>query len=120
MNIKFDETEMSEMLSTAANHALGEALKSYEIRDAVKKEIATSLTNGDIGKAVRDAVDMIDTGHLTLSLAAELQRVIVSGASMVLEDSLVELVCRLRNIGDYGDDVRKRAEVREKLFRKVS
>jgi hypothetical protein len=111
MEIKISEELLSSALEGAFNRAIESVIQGYDMRAAIIESVSSSIAANAIGQAVADAVKSIDKDSITQAIAHEMQRCIVSGIAFVVEDTVVEIIAKIRGV--YMDDGKKR--IREEL-----
>jgi len=117
MNIIIDQDRIEEAITSSATKALGDAFGGWEARNAIAGIITKQIAEDVMVRALQGAVSSIDTSALTAHLAEQIQKTVTSVVIGILREGLVEVVCKLRGIGTYGDDVAKRKAVSAELFR---
>ncbi len=117
MEITIDQDKITEAINQTATKAVQDSLGSYNVQRAIAEVVTTEVAEGAIAEAIRQAVKQMDTNKLTQHLAAELQRHTVRAVVNVLQEGLLQTVCKLRGIGDYNDsDKKERARLKVELF----
>lgn len=117
MELTIDQDAIAKAINDSATKALTVALGGWEMQKAVAEIVTDEVVRGAIADAVKLAVQQIDRGALANALAAELQRATTRAVVTMLNEGLVDIVCKLRGIGSYGDDIKRRAEVTAELAR---
>lgn len=117
MNIELDQTAIAATINAKATQAVQAAFGGYEMQKAVAEIVTTEVAQTVVADAIRQAVASIDKTALTQALAAELQRTTTRAVATMLNEGLVDIVCKLRGIGNYGDDVARRAAVKAELLK---
>lgn len=115
MELKVDQEAISKAINDSATKALAQALGGWEMQKAVAEIVTDEVARGAIADAVKLAVQQIDRSALSNALAGELQRATTRAVVTMLNEGLVDIVCKLRGIGIYGDDVKRRAAVKAEL-----
>lgn len=120
MEIKIDQEAILTAINTNATKAVVDALGGWEVQKAMAQVVTTEVAQGAIAEAIRTAVGQIDKSALVNALASELQKATTSAVVVILHEGLVDIVCKLRGIGNYSeDDRRKRAAIKAELFEKT-
>ena len=118
MEIKIDQEAILTAINTNATKAIADALGGWEVQKAVAHVVTTEVAQGAIADAIRTAAGKIDKSELANVLASELQKATTSAVVVILHEGLVDIVCKLRGIGNYTeDDRRKRAAIKAELFK---
>lgn len=117
LTIPIDQDAVQAAITATATKAMTEALGGYQMQAAVAKIVTEEMASGAVAQAIRTAVAQVDTEALTRSIAVELERAAASAVTTILREGVVDIVCKLRGIGSYGDDIKRRAEVRAELLR---
>lgn len=126
MEIKIDQEAILTAINTNATKAVVDALGGWEVQKAMAQVVTTEVAQGAIAEAIRTAVGQIDKSALVNALASELQKATTSAVVeattsavvVILHEGLVDIVCKLRGIGNYSeDDRRKRAAIKAELFK---
>ena len=118
MEIKIDQEAIAAAINANATKALADALGGWEVQKAVAHVVTTEVAQGAIADAIRTAAGKIDKSELANVLASELQKATTSAVVVILHEGLVDIVCKLRGIGNYTeDDRRKRAAIKAELFK---
>lgn len=113
MEIVLDEAAVTKAVNESAVKAVTDSLVSYKVREKLESALAESALLEGIGKVVNEAVAQMDLSSLSTSLANEIARSTASAMSLVLEESVVEIIAKIR--GKQYDDVAKtriKAELR--------
>lgn len=117
MEIYIDQDKISEAINQTASKAVEDALKGYSIHRAISEVVTTEVAEGAIAEAIRHAVKKMDTAKLTQHLASELQRHTIKAVVNIMQEGMLQTVCKLRGIGDYSDaDKKERARLKIELF----
>ena len=120
MEIKIDQEAITAAINANATKAVADALGGWEVQKAVAHVVTTEVAQGAIAEAVTAAVKQIDKSALVNALASELQKATTSAVVAILHEGVVDIVCKLRGIGDYStEDKRKRAAIKAELFQKT-
>ena len=118
MEIKIDQEAILTAINTNATKAVTNALSGWEVQKAVAHVVTTEVAQGAIADAIRTVAGKIDKSALANALASELQKAATSAVVVILHEGLVDIVCKLRGIGNYTeDDRRKRAAIKAELFK---
>ena len=118
MEIKIDQEAIAAAINANATKALADALGGWEVQKAVAHVVTAEVVQGTIGEAIRTATGKIDKSALANALATELQKATTSAVVEILHEGVVDIVCKLRGIGDYtAEDGRKRAAIKAELFK---
>lgn len=120
MNIEIDQDAIAAAINGSATEALKAALSGFQIQNAMAKIVSQEVATGAIARAINAAVAQVDNDALVACLAAEIQRSVTSAVVMILHEGLVEVVCKLRGIGTYGDDIKRREAVKAELLHRRS
>jgi hypothetical protein len=122
MKIELNSAAIKEAIGASADKAVADALSGYQVQRAIAAVVTEEVAQGAIAEAVRIAVRQLDTSSLTQHLAEELQKSTVRAATVLLQEALLQTVCRLRGIGSDGyysdEDKREQSRIREELFKK--
>lgn len=117
MNIQIDQDKIAEAINKTATTAMEEALCQYHITRAISEVIVTELSGATIATAVKQAIKQMDNDKLAQHLAAEIQRHTAKAVINILQEGLLQVVCKLRGIGDYSQtDKMERAKLKAELF----
>lgn len=117
MEISIDQDKITEAMNQTASKAIEDALKGYGVQSAIAAVVTKEVAEGAIAEAIRQAVKQMDTEKLTQRLAEELQRHTTRAVVNVLQEGMLQAICKLRGIGDYGEaDKKMRAMLRIELF----
>ena len=117
MEINIDQDKISEAINQTASKAVADALQGYSIHRAISEVVTTEVAEGAIAEAIRQAVKKMDTAKLTQHLASELQRHTIKAVVNIMQEGMLQAVCKLRGIGDYSDaDKKERARLKIELF----
>ena len=117
MDIMINQVAIAAAVQRSIDKAVADAFGGYEVNRAIANAIVGQVTDGAIGKALAVVTTQIDTGKLVTALAGEIERATTRAVVRTIEEALISLVCKLRNIPEYGDEAaRKRAAVRSELF----
>lgn len=115
MELKIDSDAIAQAVNDNATKALAKALGGWEMQQALAEIVTDEVAKGAVAEAVRLAVASIDRSQLANALAGELQRATTRAVVTMLNEGLVDIVCKLRGIGTYGEDVKRRATVKAEL-----
>ena len=115
MELKIDHDAIAIAINNSVTKALSQALGGWEMQAAVADIVTAEAARGAVADAVRLAVAGIDRQALANALAGELQRATTRAVVTMLNEGLVDIVCKLRGIGSYGDDVKRREAVKAEL-----
>lgn len=115
MDIKIDQDAIAFAINTSATKALTQALSGWNMQQAIGEIVSTEVISGAVADAVKLAVAQIDRSALANALAGELQRATTRAVITLLNEGLVDIICKLRGIGAYGEDVKRRAEVKAEV-----
>ncbi len=122
MKIELSSDAIQEAISASADNAVANALGGYEVQKAIADVVTKEVAQGAIAEAIRVAVRQLNTESLTQHLAEELQRATVRAATGLLQEAMLQTVCRLRGLGSHGyysdDDKREMSRIRAELFSK--
>ena len=117
MQINLDQDKINAAIDQTASKAVEDALKGFAIQQAIADVVSKEVATGAIAQAIRQAVQQMDTVKLTQHLSAELQRHTTRAVTHILQEGLLQAVCRLRGIGDYSEnDRRERLKLKTELF----
>jgi len=117
VEIKIDQDKIALAMNQTASKAVEDALKGWGVQSAIAEVVTKEVAAGAIAEAIRQAVKQMDTAKLAQHLAVELQRHTTRAVVNVLQEGVLQAVCRLRNIGDYSEaDKRERAKLNAELF----
>jgi len=115
--ISIDTDAILQTINETATAAIRDALKGYSFTSAVGKLVSESLAERAMTEAISAALEQVGTDELTRTLASEMQRAVVRGVVMLLQESMVSVVCKLRGVADYSPGYAQRAEeIRHQLF----
>ena len=115
MQINLDSAAIAKTVNETATKAVSDAFGTYTMREAVAKIITDEVASTVLAEAVKKAIAGMDKEALTQTLAAELQRAVTSTVTVILTEGLVDIVCKLRAIGSYGEDIPRREAVRAEI-----
>lgn len=115
MQINLDSDAIAKAVNETATKAVSDAFGTYPMREAVAKIITDEVASTVLADAVKSAVATMDKEALTQTLAVELQKAVTNTVTVILTEGLVDIVCKLRSIGSYGEDIPKRAAVRAEI-----
>jgi len=117
MEIKIDESVMSEELQKQTSEAIRGAFGQYDVKRALEEAISKQVLPQLISDAILTATDKIDTATLQNAVAREITKSVTKGVQMVIRESMVDLMVRLSGIPDYDRDglKAKRAEIETKF-----
>ena len=104
MEIKIDESMMQKTLDDTASQAVQNAMSGFVVRNALEKAVADSVLPGLLSQAIVDAADKIDIDALTEALAKQMSRSITKGVQLVVQDSMVSMILKLRGVPDYDKE----------------
>ncbi len=117
MKLEIDEVAIGKAINASATAAMAAALGGHDMHRAVAQIVTEDVARGAIADAVKQAVAQVDRSALVTALAAELQRATTRAVVTMLNEGLVDIVCKLRGIGNYGEDVQRRAAVKAELLK---
>ncbi len=122
MKFELNTETIQEAIGSSADKAISSALGGYEVQKAIADVVTKEVAQGAIAEAIRVAVRQLNTESLTQHLAEELQRATVRAATGLLQEAMLQTVCRLRGLGSHGyysdDDKREMSRIRAELFSK--
>lgn len=117
MEITIDQDKIAEAINNTAEKAVQDSLGSYSVQRAISEVVTKEVATGAIAEAIRQAVKQMDTAKLTQHLAEELQRHTTRAVVNVMQEGMLQAVCKLRGIGDYSEaDKKERAKLKIELF----
>lgn len=117
MELKIDQEAIAKAINDNATKAVASALSGWEVQKTVADAITTEVAQGAVADAIRAAVGKIDRNELVNTLASEIQKAVTRAVISILNEGLVDIVCKLRGIGNYTeDDRRKRAAIGAELL----
>ena len=118
MNINIDEKQLQEALDKQATTGVRNAMEGYAIRSAIEKAVAEAVLPDLIRTSVVEAASQIDIARLTQCLAKEMSRSVVKGVQAVMQDTMIEVILKMRGIPDYEREKREkaRAEIKATVF----
>ena len=117
MEISIDQDKIAEAINSTAEKAVQDSLGSYSVQLAISEVVTKEVATGAIAEAIRRAVKQMDTAKLTQHIAEELQRHTTRAVVNVLQEGMLQTVCKLRGIGDYSEaDKKERAKLKIGLF----
>lgn len=118
MQLNIEKEAIERAINETATRAFEKAMAGYEIQQAIANVVTTEVAEGTIAQAIRSAVEKMDTDQLVVRLAEELQKATTRAVVHILQEGLLEVVCKLRGVRDYGDEGRKdREKLRVLLFK---
>ena len=115
MEIRIDEAAVAEQMQKTVDGAIASAFSQHSIKQAIEVAVGNAVLTGALTSAITDAVSKVDLQAMTASLATQLQRTVTSGVSLLIQESVVDLIYRLQGNKDFEDDktrARKKAEIR--------
>lgn len=116
MEISIDQDKIAEAINNTAEKAVQESLGN-SVQRAISEVVTKEVATGAIAEAIRQAVKQMDTAKLTQHLAEELQRHTTRAVVNVMQEGMLQTVCKLRGIGDYCEaDKKERARLKIELF----
>jgi len=104
MEIKIDEAALQESINESATKAMRSALESFPIQQAIGNLISTTVSEGAIGEAIKAAMASIDSKLLVTLIAEELQYATMHAVVAIVEESVTDILAKLRNIGYYSPE----------------
>jgi len=117
MQITIDEKAIAKIVQESIDNALADSFSSYSVKQAFAEVISQEVVDEAIAKAIRQAVSCLNTEQLAQHLAEEIQRATTAAVAHLLQEGLLETICKIRGIGNFSDeDERKRKELKSKLF----
>jgi len=117
MQIKIDQSRIDEAINLSATKAIEAAMKSFSVTSAIGDSVTEEIASGAVSEAIRLAVTQVDTKTLTTHLAEEIQKSVTSVVVTILQEGLLDVVCKIRSIGDYSESDKKEKErLRVRLF----
>lgn len=117
MNIKIDEELIQNAIRASIQDAVSTAVKGYSVQSVIANAMASELTSSVVVQAVKDAVHRVDMDSMVESLAREIQRATIKAVVAVVQESMVEVIARLRGLSPYDDkDKRERERIFHQLF----
>jgi len=117
MQIELDQDKITEAINQTASMAVEDSLRGYSVQRAIAEVVTKEVATGAIAEAIRQAVKQMDTVKLTQHLAEEMQRHTTRAVVNVLQEGMLQTVCKLRGIGDYSEaDKKERARLKFELF----
>jgi len=117
MQVTLDNEKITRAITDAATDAVVEALKGWEVAKAIGEVITKEVAEGIMAEALRRAIRQIDNERLITTLAVELEKGVVRAVTHILEEGVLDVVCKLRGISDYSDEGKKERErLKHQLF----
>lgn len=117
MKIEIDQDRISNAITETATQALESSLAGFQIQQAIAAVVSKEVAEGAIAEAIKQAAQSIDTAALTQKLAEELQRATIKASVAILQEGLLNTVCKLRGLPEYGDSGKaERQRLRAELF----
>lgn len=109
MEVKIDNEMLQNAINGTVAKSVGVALGSYDVQNAIGGMIAREVVEGAIGEAIRMAIDKVNTAALVEALAKEIARSATAATVTILEEAMLETLCRIRGIdtGPYAGDKNK-------------
>ncbi len=119
MEVKIDNEMLQNAINGTVAKSVGVALGSYDVQTAIGGMIAKEVVEGAIGEAIRMAIDKVNTAALVETLAKEIARSATAATVTILDEAMLETLCRIKGIdtGPYAGD-KSRAE-KERLRAQV-
>lgn len=116
MEIQIDEAAIRDSITGSATKAVTTALDGWETQQAIGRIVSATVAEGAIGKAIQEAIARVDHGALVAMLAAEVQRATTRAVVSIIEEGVVDILCKLRNVGTYStEDKRAREAIRAEV-----
>ncbi len=117
MQITIDQNAINEAVQATATRAVTDGLGSYEVTAAIANAVTAQVADGAISQAIAAAVTKIDVDALTQAIAEELQRATIRATSEILQEGMLDTICKLRGIKDYDSEYqRKRLAIKAQVF----
>ena len=117
MEIQIDQDKIALAMNQTASKAIEDAVKGWGVQKAIAEVVTKEVAMGAIAEAIRQAVKQMDTVKLTQHLAEELQRHTTRVVVSILQEGMLQAICKLRGIGDYSEaDRKERAKLKVELF----
>jgi putative NIF3 family GTP cyclohydrolase 1 type 2 len=117
VEIQIDQDKIALAMNQTVPKAVEDALKGGGVQSAIAEVVTKEVAMGAIAEAIRQAVKQMDTVKLTQHLAEELQRHTTRAVVNVLQEGMLQAICKLRGIGDYSEEAKKeRAKLKVELF----
>lgn len=104
MNISIDSELIEKAINEKINAAISSALGGYEVQKAIGATITEDVASGLIAGALRDAIARLDTAHLTLRLAEEIQRAMTGAVVNLIHRGLAETLVNLSGTSLYSSN----------------
>lgn len=119
MELKINEKLIEEKMNLEITKAVADAVSGWKMQSAIADVITSEIAEKTLQEVIRKAVSNIDIDDLVSVLAKEMSRSVVSAVVHILEEGVLDIVCKLRGIGNYSDeDKRERERVKAILFRR--
>ena len=121
VSFALDVNTLQAAMCKSFTEACSGALQSWNVRKQIEESAQTVLLQTSIDEAVTAALAQVDMNVITSAIAAEFSRIVVSLASNVLTESVVDVLARIRKGSGYmtsEDEKKLRAEIRAKIERK--
>lgn len=103
MNLTIDQQAIESAIQSTATAAIHDAVGHYSMKSAIVQVVLDQLSSSSITTAVGQAVAQVNTQELADALAAEIVASIRRGVLAVVQESLVEMVAKLRGLSTYSD-----------------
>lgn len=115
MQVQLDTDAIAAAINNSATKALSKAFDGYSMQTAVAEIVTDEVVKGAIADSIKLAVQGLDRAALANALAQELQKAVTKAVVTMLNEGLVDIVCKLRGIGQYGEDVKRREAIKAEL-----
>ena len=104
MKIELDQSQIEHATSAAVTTAVKDALNSYKTVGIIQESIRSSIMDSTIENAIIQALDQLDFSTITEQLTKEIITEIREGITMMIEETMINMVFKLRGYKDYMRD----------------
>lgn len=115
MNIELNDQEIQEGINKSATEAVKNALKGYNVNKAIEDMVSNVIVNEVMANAIAEAAGKIDIKAMSDAMAKEIAKSTVSAVQLVIRDSLMSTILKIRGVPEYDHDKRKVAIEQIKL-----
>ena len=121
IKVQLNEEIIKNAIDESLEKSVKESMCGYSVVNAISKSIANEALDGVISQSIISAVQNVDKEYIINKLVDEITASVIKVTKRILQEGLVDAICKLRGIGDYLDSDKKlREELRKEIFESVN
>jgi len=103
LRIEIDASLIQAGIEKTSEEAIKEACADWQVKEKIRESFQNSVLNELMADSVNTAIKSVDFQAITKAVAKELTASIISSSTLILRESALETVFKLRGIGEYSD-----------------